>query len=146
MQENDKRFSRDYVLDAARECVGWQFRRGGRDHRGIDCIGLLVVVATKMGQEVEDMHTYNLSPKPALMQEMILKQSAYANPNNLKKGMIVLLRDSFNPFHCGIIGVDSRNLLTVINAHTGANKVIEQPMAKWAGKILMARDFLKVTK
>ena len=54
------------VIDAARRYIDVPFHHQGRNRKaGLDCIGLLVVVAEDLGLPVEDCITYKRWPSPA---------------------------------------------------------------------------------
>ena len=51
------------ITSTARKYVGTRFQHQGRVERGLDCIGLPVVVARDLGYTVEDNVTYSMRPQ-----------------------------------------------------------------------------------
>jgi|VirMetMinimDraft_7_1064189.scaffolds.fasta_scaffold00120_13 cell wall-associated NlpC family hydrolase len=136
--------TRDDVVDAARKYIGSRFRWGGRDRvKGIDCVGLLVLVGREFGQEISDPQKYRQMHDTKLFLNTIRTQSLEANMRALRPGNIVLLKDGAFPFHCGIVAKRD-NGLTIINSNMKLRKVVEQDAYEWRDAIIEARDFVGV--
>ncbi len=134
-------YTRNDVVEFARDYVGIKFTRSGRDKmKGIDCVGLLTLVGRDLGQEIDDLLHYNFEPNPDAFLNTIRTQSNPASMNAIRPGMIVLLRQSIYPMHCGIMGINESGL-TVINANMHARRVVEQPVAEWRNSIIEVRDY-----
>lgn len=139
-------FTRDDVVQLARSYVDVKFTRSGRSRgKGIDCVGLLTLVGRDLGQEIDDMTNYNFEPNPDAFLNTIRSQSDPAPMKAIQRGMIVMLRQSIYPMHCGIIGSGEFGL-TVINANLHARKTVEQPIAEWRNDIIEFRDYKGLTK
>lgn len=52
------------IVEAARELLGAPFLHQGRSARGLDCVGLLVLVARRLGLRYRDSTTYGRCPNP----------------------------------------------------------------------------------
>lgn len=133
-------FTRQQIVEAAREYISVRFKKGGRDKGGMDCVGVLVCVGRDLGEDIEDLDHYTFDFKPDLFRQHIRKQSLPGSKGALKPGQIVLLKDRFFPFHCGIIG-KLNNKLTIINANMKKRAVVEQPMTDWLHGLSETRDY-----
>lgn len=131
--------TRDDVVEAARSYLGVRFKKYGRTKEGgFDCVGLLLAVGNDLGLPVEDLKGYAFDPIPQVFMSHIGKQTTFQRKPT--HGSIALLRQSVYPMHTGIIA-KTPNGFTIINAHMGKRKVIEQPARDWDGLIIQYRDF-----
>lgn len=128
------------IVRVARSYLGTRFLRGGRDHKGIDCVGLLVMVGREVGLDLKDTTAYNFNPNIPLMQEFVFDQSERRPFRPLKNGYLAILKQSVFPMHTGIITVDQGET-TIINANMKARSVIEQTIAEWDKDLIEVRDY-----
>ncbi len=49
------------VSEVVKECLGWPYLTRGRDRKGIDCFGLFLHAAARLGFAVSDYHYENVS-------------------------------------------------------------------------------------
>tara|TARA_R110000824_G_scaffold279432_2_gene467623 strand:- start:1010 stop:1405 length:396 start_codon:yes stop_codon:yes gene_type:complete len=59
------------IADTARKYLGVPFVHQGRSAEGLDCVGLLVQVASDLGLEAHDFTAYSLRPKAAKLIALI---------------------------------------------------------------------------
>jgi hypothetical protein len=137
-------YTREEIVEVARKYVGVRFKKMGRSMQGLDCVGLLTLVGRDLGHDIKDIEHYKFDGDSEKLKQQIRMQSLPANRAVLKPGQIVLLKDAFFPFHCGIIGRDG-NGLTVVNANTRRRMVVEQSLSDWKDGISEVREFFGVT-
>lgn len=118
--------SNQEIVECARSWLGTPWRHQGRTKRGIDCIGLIIVVAHEMGLSDFDVTDYGRQAHGYKFEEgfelhMDRKPIPAAVPGNA-----LILRDSRFPCHCGIVSSIS-GVPHLIHAHAAHRKVIEEP-------------------
>lgn len=132
---------RQDIVDAAREELGTTWRHQARvPGVAVDCLGLVVVTAHKLGLEPEDCTTYRRVPDPVRLHEMTSKQLVPADKHAPKPGTILLLRfegRNTHPYHFAIVtGPD-----TMIHGYAVARKVVEEDIHRWLPQVVRAYDF-----
>lgn len=129
----------------ARSWLGVRFKKGGRDRKGIDCVGLLVNVGRACGIELNDDTGYSFNPETIMFQDLVYGQSDALPVTNLRPGSILLFRQSVFPMHTGILSKDRYGRLAVINANLMKREVVEQPMTEWKHLLIGVRTYKGVT-
>jgi cell wall-associated NlpC family hydrolase len=136
---------RQDVVDAARTELGTTWRhQARRPGVALDCLGLVVATANKLGLEPEDCTTYRRQPDPVRLQRMTSEQLVLADKDALKPGMVILLRfegRNTNPYHFAIVTGPT----TMIHGYAIARKVVEEDIERWRPSIVRAFDFPGVT-
>lgn len=93
------------VVVAARSYVGVKYLHGGRSRHGVDCAGLLVLVARDLGIEVSDASPgYPRHPDGTLMSYLKVNGDEI-NPDEAGPGDVIVYwfdRASREPQHVGI--------------------------------------------
>jgi cell wall-associated NlpC family hydrolase len=121
------------VITCARGFVGVQYAHQGRSRAGLDCVGLLIVVARELG--LADIHytAYGREPRPV---EMIQLLEAHLDRRHLldaRPGDLLLL-DLPVPCHLGILGRHAGHE-TLIHAALRYGRVVEHGYdAGWVQK------------
>lgn len=137
--------TRDDIVTTARQYLGTRFHKGGRTKAGLDCVGLITLVAYDIGyKHVDDVTYYDFEPRPDEFLKTIRSQTNPVIGLVPKKGNVVMLRQSIYPMHCGIIG-QNQSGLTVINANLHLRKVVEEPISNWQNLIIELRDYRGIT-
>lgn len=134
--------TRDDICTEARRYIALRtkWRHMGRNERALDCIGLVVVVARAFGiPHHEPEENYRRTPDGNLFVEQLVSQMILCRPP-VKKGQAVLLRDTTQPVHIGIIG-EQYGRQTLIHACAAHGKVYEEPYSNWASRFRMCLDF-----
>lgn len=125
----------DDIVAAARCYLGVPWRHQGRDARGLDCAGLVVVVARELGLTDYDATGYG---RHALGQAFVDHFRAAMDPvpvSAMRPGDVPVFADSVYPCHCGVISL-RHDVLHLIHAHALRRRVIEEPYAgEWPLKI-----------
>ena len=115
----------------ARSWIGVPFAHQGRTRRGIDCVGLIVVVADAMGVTGVDIPGYT---RRSYGDEFLVPFKRYARHTTFQKiqiGDIVVFHSRVYPCHTGILAKNAAGAWTVIHAVANLRKVFETP---WAGQ------------
>jgi cell wall-associated NlpC family hydrolase len=117
--------------ESAHQFVGVPFAHMGRSEKGLDCVGLLVLVAIELGVEVKDSPHYGREParnNNAFQLADYLRLNfgdpvdrAY-RPNDV---LMMKLRPRFQPAHVGIVA-PHRYGLGIIHAYGQAGEVVYQ--------------------
>jgi cell wall-associated NlpC family hydrolase len=120
--------ARREVVEAARELVGLPYRHQGHTRRGLDCIGLIIVVAQKFGFDTSIPRGYSAQPQGR--QVLVGADRTLWKPEDQQRilpGDIAVFwgLSATEPQHFTIIGHGSTGL-TVIHAYSKFMKVVEQ--------------------
>lgn len=115
----------DDIVTVANELVGTKYRHQGRSVGGIDCVGVPIYIAHRLGLSSWDTKDY--SPRPALREfnRLIIKTGATRIPmTELSHGdMVQISWEGTAPVHVGIIEVDERSRMWLIHAFLLHRKV-----------------------
>ena len=116
-------------LNVANQAMTWvskRWRHQGRTRHGIDCIGLIIMVARELGLSEFDTHAYERSPDGVEFMAGFKEQMDYVRPGRDQQGDVIVLRDQVLPCHCGIF-VEYRGVRHVVHAAARHRRVIVQP-------------------
>ena len=112
---------------AARSYVGVPWRHRGRSRTGVDCIGLVLLVAREVGMDLPDPAPYAREPQGTRLLEGILAHTtrmAEAAP-----GDVLLFRLGLYGGHVGIASVHPAwGVPACLHAYAPRRQVVEQPM------------------
>lgn len=126
------------------ERLGTRWRHQGRNERGIDCVGLLIVIARDL-RLVEPDWDYNNYPRKShpitflekfheFMDRLPTKASA-------RPGDALIITAGLSVSHTGIIMPPDRGWPTFIHASAAFKKVVEAPLTGWAKNARIAFAF-----
>ena len=116
---------------AARAYVGTPFRHQGRDHLGLDCIGLVVCAARDAGYTLTDRTDYPRDPNGLLSVELARQFDAV---ETAAPGDILLMRFRGEPQHVAILAG-----ATLIHGYASIGRVVEHGLdVKWRRRIVQA--------
>lgn len=122
------------LVDIARQWLGTPFRHEGRSATGVDCYGLLIVVAQQAGIDVPIESGYGKRPSGAHMRSRLLQ---YADPvpiTDIQAGDILHIKFNAQPQHLAI--VSSVAPLRIIHADAIAGRVVEHGLSdEWRAKV-----------
>lgn len=134
--------TRDEVIAEARTYVAsaTPWRNRGRTRQGVDCVGLLCVVADRFEQPYTDLEAYSRLPNGDHLVEHLKNQLVLVRPP-LKRGMVVVLRDNHLPCHVGILG-ERHGRLTLIHSTLERRRVVEEAWhGFWETQFRCALDY-----
>lgn len=124
----------DDIVNYARTWIGAPWRHQGRGtgaSRGIDCAGLLLVVARHFGLPNGDLTGYRRDPGRKFIENI----EKHTDPAGLVPvhGAIGIFNDTVQPCHAGIFAVRPDGLVTVIHSEASpAGRVHEEAFASTA--------------
>lgn len=112
------------MVAAARGWVGVPWRHQGRTRAGIDCVGLLIVVAQDLGiDDGFDFRAYSRRPDGRALRELMVDKLDRAAA--IAPGRIGLFAQAGTyPCHVGVFGDR-----TMIHAHALNRKVVEHRLS-----------------
>ncbi|MAL80214.1 MAG: hypothetical protein CMN55_14095 [Sneathiella sp.] len=124
------------ILTAARGWIGTPWRHQGRSARGLDCVGLVVMVARQIGLTPVDLPGYARRQDGARLLSHLHKQLDVSSLHNWNNGGIAIFRESQFPIHLGFLARD-KDGPTVIHAHAGRRRVVEELLAPYGAPFLV---------
>lgn len=111
------------IVEAARAYLGVPFHHQGRVRAGLDCAGLLVVVARDLGFEPLDLTNYDHDPDPDMLRSYLDRQLDRVSPFDRQIGDVLLMclsSRSMRGHHLGIV-----TDIGIIHAYAPARMVVE---------------------
>ena len=127
------------IVNEARSWLAVPWRHQGRDREfGVDCVGLVLVVAWKLGLANDDHTGYKQGVYGRKFRERLMRAGLTLKPlDEAIYGDVVVLTEERYPCHMGILGRGS-----IIHAHIRYRRVVEEPWpGEWADKALDAFAF-----
>ena len=138
---------RNEIVEAARQYIGVPWRHQGRqDKLGIDCAGIIVMVAKSLGYFVYDKVNYARRPNGFSFMQAFKDNMKQKPLTEMKIGDVLTFRENNYPCHCGIIGEDNEGNLTLIHAYAVKKKVWEELLEEgdWMKKRVACFEFYGV--
>lgn len=127
------------VVATARSWVGVPFQHQGRTRKGVDCAGLLIVVAQDLGYPVLDVRDYGRQPDPTRMGSVIGEQMDRISIGKAEYGDVLWIAWKRDPQHLCIV-----TDLGVIHSYEAIGKVTEHPLdQRLRGRVRAAFSFRK---
>lgn len=133
---------RDQAVLAARRWVDTPYRHKGRSDRGLDCIGLAVVVARSFGIAIADEENYTnwADPQRRLLKVMETHGCRIAHPESPFPGTIGIFSQAGLPGHVGIFS-RKHGVVHLIHAHIRHRRVVEEPYASRDPELRLIRRY-----
>jgi len=123
------------VVTTAREYLGVRWHHQGRNHAGVDCIGLVVIVAKRLGLIDFDVHGYGRIPDGNRLRSELgrLMVPVYESA----PGDVILMRFADEPQHVAI-ATDKG----IIHSYAQIRKVVEHCVdGIWERRIVASYRF-----
>jgi cell wall-associated NlpC family hydrolase len=134
----------DVVIEA-RRWLGVPWRHQGRTRAGVDCAGLVVMVAHALGLSRYDFRGYG---RRAHGQAFVEHFQASMDPLRVAEaqpGDVLVFADQAYPCHCGFL-TEKFEQPHLLHAHVTRRKVIEEPyIGEWPEKVKFAFRFRGVS-
>ena len=115
------------IVPAARAWLGTRWQHQGRTGRGIDCVGLIVLVGRENGFAARDFRAYPRRPDgqflPRFREQLNPRPVGKALPGDI---LVFCFGDA--PCHCGFLS-RREDTDTVIHAHGLRRRVVEEPLS-----------------
>ncbi len=134
----------DNIIAAARECLETPFKHQGRQlGRGLDCAGVAVHVARRIGADFIDASGYGRNPVAGQMEAALDAQPCLQALDDIADrlpGDLLLMRFDEDPQHLAIFAGD-----TIIHGYQRVRKVCEHRLDEvWAARIVGVYRFVGV--
>lgn len=128
------------VVAYARETLGTPTGHQGRVlGKALDCVGVAVHVASRIGMDISDVTNYGRIPNPTEMRAKLDEHLVRVLPSAMQIGDVVWLTVEQDPQHLGIIGdYPYGSGYSLIHAHnaSGVKKVVEHRLdQQWRDRI-----------
>lgn len=117
------------AYEIAREYLGTPFRHRGRTETGLDCLGLLVIVAQRQGLTVFDKKVYGREPWKDGLREGLVENCGPPIDEDLAPDQILLmqLHADEGPAHVALVAPHEYGI-GMIHTWAAAGKVVEHRM------------------
>lgn len=137
---------RSDVIAEARSWIGTRWRHQGRNEHGIDCAGLIIVVAMKFGLQDTNPNNYPRRTSGDRFVTYFRAAGMVDVPYTARQpGDVILVQAQGLPCHCGFFaqrnGVD-----TYIHGYAIRKQVVEEPLAEWVPKITHVLRFPEIDR
>ncbi len=133
--------TRESLVAEARKWKGVRWRHEGRNEHGVDCVGLVVMVAKALDRFNYDVKGYAREPFNLDMLKHFKANMVQKPINDAKPGDVVIFRDNKFPFHVGVLGVKYGEL-SLIHAYAARKEVVEQLyLPEWSKLALACFEF-----
>lgn len=122
------------VITESRTYIGTPYRHQGRSKTGVDCLGLLILVAEGLGISVEETPNYALKVKPDVLISGLLRYSKRTRTREIRPGVLALME--FNP-NAGATHTALITDLGMIHSYNKRGRVVEHRLNDvWKSRIV----------
>lgn len=127
----------DDIIIAARSALGIPFQHQGRTSSGMDCVGLLLYVADRLGIEYTDVSGYSRRPSGGLLESTFDAHVESGtllriDPDRMQSGDFLMMRFGRDPQHLAILAGDN-----IIHSYLQVGKVCEHRLDdEWRARIV----------
>ena len=128
----------DDIITYARECLGTPYLHQGRlIGLGMDCAGVIVHVAKRLGFEPLETPGYARTPSQGLLESAADSQDWLERTPFMQAGDVLMMRFTGDPQHVGIYTGEN-----LIHSYEGIGRVCEHRLdSKWAARIVRIYRF-----
>ena len=111
----------------AHKYIGVPCRHRGRTERGLDCVGLLILVAKDCGYDEYQEFPYGREPRNSILEGVLHEHfgEPVDRPPQINDVVLMRLRPSAEPSHVGIITTHPHGL-GIIHAYGDIERVVYQ--------------------
>jgi cell wall-associated NlpC family hydrolase len=120
--------TRQEIVDAARSLLGTPFVHQGRTARGVDCVGLLVLVGQMIDYpKIVDLKTYKRVPSASVLENLLSQNADEISLDSIGIGDFILMRipGGLKPRHVAVVSENDSMIHALNNGYV--QKVVEQP-------------------
>lgn len=130
------------IVYAARECIGTPFKHQGRlVGKALDCAGLVVHVAQRIGADYIDLSGYGRNPSGGILQQTLDSNDWIELQSNPQYGDILLMRFSGEPQHLAICAGG-----TIIHSYANVKQVCEHRFSDvWRKRVVAVYRYKGLT-
>jgi cell wall-associated NlpC family hydrolase len=111
------------LVSAARDWLGVPYQHEGRSRTGVDCYGLLIVVAQETGFPCPVESGYGLRPSPRHIRNRLDVYAVRIRFDEISTGDVLWLKYGAQPMHFAI--VSCTDPMRIIHSDSVAGKVVE---------------------
>lgn len=133
------------IVAVARETLGTPYGYQQRvNGLAMDCAGVPIFVANRLGITVETRANYGLVPQPAAAREILDNTLVRVRIADMQPGDVAWIRFEREPQHIGIVGDYVHGGLSLIHAYNGAGpkRVTEHRLdPTWMARIVAVWRF-----
>src|SRR5574343_658591 len=127
--------TRDDVVREARKVIGAIWVHQGRDPAtGLDCLGVIVWVAKRLGLHFPDRTDYGREPIGMLLVEEVRERLVEIPVGTEQSGDVLILRTPGKqlPTHVAIVAKGENELMLIHSIQlSAAQKTVEEPYRRW---------------
>ncbi len=140
--------TRDDVVREARQLVGAEWVHQGRDPAtGIDCLGVVICVANKLGIPFSDRTDYGREPVGMLLVDEIRERLVEIPVSEIQYGDILILRTPGKelPTHVAFLARGDYELTLIHSIQMAkSRKTVEEPYRRWQRFVTHAFKFKEI--
>jgi cell wall-associated NlpC family hydrolase len=137
--------NRDEVVAEARRWLGVPWRHQGRTRAGVDCAGLVVMVARALGLADYDTFGYSRRAHGQAFVEHFRAAMDGIRVAEAELGDVLVFADHAYPCHCGFL-TEKFEQPHLLHAHISRRQVVEEPyIGEWPAKVRFAFRFRGVS-
>jgi cell wall-associated NlpC family hydrolase len=141
MQDSTIAITPDDIVAQARSYLGVPWRHQGRTRSGLDCAGLVILIARDLKLSDYDTTGYARHAQGLNFVEHFRANMVGIAVADAHCGDVLVFADAAYPCHCGILS-KRHGVAHLIHAHALRRKVIEEPYAgEWLTKVKFAFRF-----
>jgi cell wall-associated NlpC family hydrolase len=131
------------IIAYARETLGTPYLHQGRVNQlGLDCIGVAIYVANRLGVEYVDLPAYGQSPYKGQLKYMMQQQPCLVEVHDRQPGDLFLMKFVFDPQHVAVFTGD-----TIIHCSMDTGRVVEHHLdAETSSRIVGCFRFTMAAK
>lgn len=115
------------IVAMARSFVGAKWRHQGRTDRHLDCAGLVVRTAGKLGLSDYDVSDYPRRPNGEFVQAFLDAGCQRVRPDEALEGDVLIFNEGKTSCHCGILA-ELHGQPSVVHAHANRRCVLEETL------------------
>lgn len=127
------------IVTEAKTWLGVGFRHMGRTRKGgVDCIGLVIMVARALGLSTYDTNCYARRPDFGFMRREFKREMRLIDREEATSGDVLVSFPQEGRAHCGILEVDERGQRWLIHSYEPIGGVIREPLQGKASEYTFA--------
>lgn len=126
--------TRAEVIEEALGWTGTRWRHQGRGVGGLDCAGLVIVVANALGISDYDVRDYPRRPDGTFLAHFDRKMERVRGVVNARPGDVLIFNDALERCHCGIMAT-KQGQPSVVHAHALRHQVIHERLDEAASVV-----------
>ena len=117
------------IIHEARQWIGVPWRHQGRSRMGVDCVGLIVVVAAKFGlHPTGDVPNYGRRAfDQSLLESLAANGCERIAPRYFEPADVIAFHHGHLTCHLGLAAPDGR----LIHSFARRRRVVEEPLGEW---------------